>query len=83
VADADDIDTEMYLRDGAPHATVCKVELKDGRVGIGIFRQNPKSHGSLSQPAADKAALDDALENVPDPVDEDDLQAQLGQPARA
>lgn len=77
----DDIDTEMYLRDGAPHATVCKVQLRDGRIGVGIFRQDPRATGALEQAAADKAALDDALENVPKPADPDDLQAQLGHPA--
>jgi hypothetical protein len=40
-----EIDTEMYLRDGFPRATVCKVQLKDGRIGIGIFRQVPGSSG--------------------------------------
>lgn len=82
MADHADIDTELYLRDGMPHATVCKVQLKDGRIGIGVFRQDPKAPGSLEGPAADRAALDDALENVPDPVDPDDLQAALGQSAR-
>lgn len=92
-----EIDTEMYLRDGMPHACVCKVQLRDGRIGIGIFRQDPKSPGALEGPAADRAALDDALENVPDLVptmtvtrqhhehcDFDggtDLQASLGQKA--
>lgn len=33
-----EIDTEMYLRDGAPHATVCRVVMKDGRIGIGLYR---------------------------------------------
>lgn len=83
MADHDDIDTELYLRDGAPHATVCKVQLKDGRIGVGIFRQDPRVSGSLGQGAADARALDDALENVPEHADPDDLQAQLGQPARA
>lgn len=59
------IDTEMYLRDGMPFANVCKVQLKDGRIGIGIFRQDPKAPGALEDAAADRAALDDALENVP------------------
>lgn len=68
MADHADIDNELYLRDGMPHACVCKVQLKDGRIGIGIFRQDPKAPGSLEGPAADRAALDDALENVPDLV---------------
>lgn len=95
--DQSQIDTEMYLRDGAPYATVCKVQLIDGRIGIGVFRQDPNATGSLAQQAADKAALDDALENVPDLVptmtvtrqhhehcDFDggvDLQASIGQKA--
>lgn len=77
----DQIDTEMYLRDGFPHAVVCKVQLKDGRIGIGVARQDPKAPGALAQQAMDKAALDDALENVPAPIDPDDLQASLGHPA--
>lgn len=93
MADHADIDTEMYLRDGMPHACVCKVQLKDGRIGIGLFRQDPAAAGSLEGPAADRAALDDALENAPDapvPGDgyierqmeaDDDLQASLGQKA--
>lgn len=86
-----DIDTELYLRDGMPYACVCKVRLKDGRIGIGLFRQDPAAPGSLEGPAADRAALDDALDNVPldltfsDVVDGGsdpfDLQASLGQKA--
>lgn len=79
--DSSAIDTELYLRDGFPHAVVCKVQLKDGRIGIGVARQDPKAIGALGAAAMDRAALDDALENVPGPVDEDDLQARLGQPA--
>lgn len=60
----DEIATEMYLRDGYPHAVVCKVQLRDGRIGIGIFRPVPGQQGDLGPQAADKAALDDALENV-------------------
>lgn len=94
-----DIDTEMYLRDGFPHAVVCKVQLRDGRIGIGIARQNPASPGALGDQAMDKAALDDALENVPERTEpgdgteiekqitadeaDHDLQASLGQPAKA
>lgn len=68
MVDHADIDTEMYLRDGMPHACVCKVQLKDGRIGIGLFRQDPAAPGSLEGPAADRAALDDALANVPEAV---------------
>lgn len=63
-----EIDNELYLRDGMPHACVCKVQLRDGRIGIGVFRQDPKQQGALEGAAADRAALDDALENVPDLV---------------
>lgn len=84
--DDKEIDTEMYLRDGAPHATVCKVQLKDGRIGIGVFRQVPmpgRSFPSLEQAAADRAALDDALENIPEPVDPTDMQEGLCTKCRA
>lgn len=93
MADHADIDTEMYLRDGMPFATVCKVQMTDGRIGIGIFRQDPSQPGSLEGSAADGAALDDALENLhAHPAVEGqiemaseeprhDLQASLGQKA--
>lgn len=93
MADHADIDNELYLRDGMPHACVCKVQLKDGRIGIGIFRQDPQAPGSLEGHAADRAALDDALENVHEhpaaagqiemtaEEPDHDLQASLGQKA--
>lgn len=89
-----DIVSEMYLRDGAPHATVCKVQLRDGRVGIGI-RRDPYS--VETQEVRDSMARQDAMANVPLPIPspgdgaamdagmvevDDDLQANLGQPAR-
>lgn len=61
-----DVDTELYLRDGFPFVTVCKVQLKDGRIGIGVFRQVLGQPGELGVAAADAAALADALENVQD-----------------
>lgn len=86
----DQIDTEMYLRDGYPHAVVCKVQLRDGRIGIGIFRSES---AAVEVETMDRAARDDALENVPEPAasaavdggmveQDDDLQATLGHPAR-
>jgi hypothetical protein len=51
-----DIDTELYLRDGAPHATVCKVQMKDGRIGIGVCRPDLSGLPS-SQSAYDALAL--------------------------
>lgn len=91
--DQSQIDTEMYLRDGAPYATVCKVQMKDGRIGIGVFRM---VHGGLpmSQSSYDALALSNALANLHeppidggDPVAHDpeepdhDLQASIGQKA--
>lgn len=55
-----EIDTEMYLRDGAPHATVCKVVTKDGRVGIGVYRGF-----HFDQPMADREARQDAVQHLP------------------
>lgn len=92
MANDNQIDTEMYLRDGAPHATVCKVQMKDGRVGIGVYRL-PLAGLPRSQSAYDALALSDALANLHDkPLDggdpvaqpeepDHDLQASLGQPA--
>lgn len=79
MSDEPDIDTELYLRDGFPYATVCKVQLHDGRIGIGLFRQDPNAQGALGIQAADKAALDDALENL-GPLPEDkkaDIEAMI------
>lgn len=86
----DEIDTVLYLRDGFPFAVAAKVQLKDGRIGIGVARQDPMASGALGLDAMDKAAQDDALENMPKvwigidhgkEADTTDLQAQLGQPA--
>lgn len=87
------IDTVMYLRDGAPHATVCKVQMKDGRIGIGIIRSVPGSL-PMSQSSYDALALSNALAHLherPEPAGDppavvpeepdDDLQASLGQKA--
>lgn len=96
-AEDGDVDTELYLREGSPFAVAAKVTLKDGRIGIGIARQDPSQPGALGLDAMDKAAKDDALENMPKVPpdraanllwqaqigdrDSTDLQAQLGQPA--
>lgn len=87
------IDSEMYLRDGAPYATVCLVVMKDGRIGIGIYRPNLDGFPS-SQSSYDTFAKADALDNLhkrPQPAGDppaavpeepdDDLQASLGQKA--
>lgn len=56
--DQSQIATEMYLRDGAPHATVCKVQLKDGRVGVGIRYSLPDDYQrELCDAAAKQVAL--------------------------
>jgi len=92
-AEDSEIDTELYLREGFPFAVAAKVQLKDGRIGIGIARQDPTQPGALGLDAMDKAAKDDALENMPSVSarlgephfqrggDPTDLQAHLGQPA--
>lgn len=87
------IDTEMYLRDGAPHATVCKVQMKDGRIGIGLTRSVAGAF-PMSQASYDALALSNALANLherPQPAGDPpaetpeepdhDLQASLGQKA--
>lgn len=97
VAQISHIDTQMYLRDGAPHATVCRAVTKDGRVGIGVYRGDPLEYDKAT---CDLYALQDAVVNLPlrqpEPGDgaamdagmvekpevDDDLQAALGQPAR-
>lgn len=96
-AEDGDVDTELYLREGFPFAVAAKVTLKDGRIGIGIARQDPSQPGALGLDAMDRGAKDDALENMPKVPpdraanflwqaqigdrDPTDLQAQLGQPA--
>lgn len=90
-----EIETEMYLRDGAPHATVCKVQMKDGRIGIGITRSVPGSSLPMSQSSYDALALSNALAHLherPEPAgdppavvpeeSDHDLQASLGQKAQ-
>jgi hypothetical protein len=81
------IDTQLYLRDGAPAATVCKVQMKDGRIGIGVYRLPPGT-SPRRQDELDALALGDAITNLgPLPAPEyqeepdDDLQAKLGHPA--
>lgn len=89
---ASGIDTEMYLRDGAPHATVCRVVMKDGRVGIGIYRAPPRAPGAMItqfQTDFDQHARDDALANLhafaddlpPAEQPDHDLQESIGQKA--
>lgn len=89
MADSSQIDTEMYLRDGMPHATVCKVQMKDGRIGIGIYRAPPLAPGAMLtqfQSDFDKHARDDALAHLyefsNDQAEQPDhLQTSLGQKA--
>lgn len=51
----------MFLRDGWPHAVVCKVVMTDGCVGVGIYRHP----GGLASPEAhDQMAMLDALQHV-------------------
>lgn len=59
------VESAMYLRDGWP-TVVCKALLKDGRVGIGVYR-HPDWSNSRPPPAdADAEALRDALLNMSD-----------------
>lgn len=58
MADSSQIDTEMYLRDGAPFATVCKVAMKDGRIGVGIQYSTPNDY---QQEVCDAAAKQVAM----------------------
>jgi len=57
------VDSAMFLRDGWPDACVCKVVMKDGRVGIGLHRPLfPPVHPE----EFDAFALADAIANVSD-----------------
>jgi hypothetical protein len=58
-----EIDTQLYLRDGAPHATVCKVQMKDGRIGIGLYR-HPFNVPAYTQGKYDLLAFSDALRHL-------------------
>lgn len=91
--DSAEVESELYLRDGFPFAVAAKVQLRDGRIGIGVARQDPFQPGALGLDAMDARAREDALENmpgviigidhgIPGGIDATDLQAKLGQPAR-
>ena len=59
------VESAMFLRDGWP-TVVCKAVLKDGRVGIGVYR-HPDWSGSRPRPDdADAEAMRDALLNMND-----------------
>jgi hypothetical protein len=69
----------MFLRDGWPHACVCKVVTKDGCVGIGLYR-----HAIMDGPPApekfDQRALREALRYVAlEPPDYTEIQEHVRQ----
>lgn len=59
------VESMMFLRDGWPLAVVCKVKMRDGRVGIGLFRLRDR-YGSIAPALADEAALENAMDNLSD-----------------
>lgn len=54
----------MFLRDGWPDAVVCKVLMKTGCIGIGIFRYSEWDARPSTPAEADAAAMADALTHV-------------------
>jgi hypothetical protein len=54
------VTSAMFLRDGWPHAVVCKVTMANGGVGIGLFRTMIQ----VSPETADRAAMLDAINNA-------------------
>lgn len=58
------VESAMFLRDGWPHAVVCKVLMKTGCVGIGLARMRPWH--KVSPAEADRAALSAAMANISD-----------------
>lgn len=77
----DGVDSAMYLRDGWPYAVVCKVTMKDGCIGIGVFRN---SQGRPLKPeTADHAALTDAIVHLaPNPPDYTELHEHVAKMAK-
>lgn len=57
------VDSAMFLRDGWPHCCVCKVTMKNGCVGIGVYRWMAMD-GPPSPAKFDEKALADAMKHV-------------------
>lgn len=69
------VENVMYLRDGWPHAVVCKVLMKTGCIGIGVVRYPYKAP---SPAEADAAALGNAMAHVASaPPDYTDILAHI------
>lgn len=67
------VESAMFLRDGWPDAVVCKVTMKSGCIGIGIYRPHT-GHFPISPEFADQAALIHAIQHVSaDPPDYSDI----------
>lgn len=76
------VESAMYLRDGWPHAVVCKV-VKDGCVGIGVYRPTP-GRRPINPEFADQAAMVDALAHLADaPPDYSEIQEHVRKMAAA
>lgn len=52
--------TVMFLRDGWPRINVCKVQMRDGRVGVGVYIP----HGEVSAEHFDRMAQIDAMQHI-------------------
>lgn len=64
------VDSAMFLRDGWPYAVVCKVVMKDGCVGIGVYRWQGAGFPAPDPELSDKAAMTDAMTRIaPEPPD--------------
>lgn len=57
------VESAMFLRDGWPDAVVCKVVMKGGCVGIGIYRRK-QGRFPITPEFADGAAMTDAMQHV-------------------
>jgi hypothetical protein len=77
-----EVESAMFLRDGWPHCSVCKVLMKDGRVGIGVWRNYVGA--AVSPEEFDRRGLVDALHNVaPEPPDYTPLHEHVAKMAAA
>jgi hypothetical protein len=68
------VESAMFLRDGWPDAVVCKVKMKTGCIGVGLWR-SVAPYYRLPPEAADSSALANAIAHVSaEPPDYTELQ---------
>lgn len=58
----DGVESVMFLRDGWPKAIVCKVLMKTGHIGVGLFRNRGAMR--LTPAQMDEGAILEAMANI-------------------